>query len=275
MTEFKTPITFEDVVEATNALRAEGIKVSTLSVREKLGRGSFSTVKKFLDRLAAEGRSSAAAPPVPTQLESLWNEAQRVANESLEQERIALETLASELDARLALMEAAVHEATSARHLAEARLADRQDELERTLRLVEELRSQRDRSETLRETAESALEIERRSAEQRWQQVNGVLASIRGSVSEIERQGIATTDLVASSARAISTELAEHANAERRSRITMGEDLRGDLARLVEPLASLPATFSQFQRQWHRLTRKVSGLTRRGPRSAREIGFRD
>lgn len=273
MTETKTPITFEEVADAANALRADGVKVTTLSVREKLGRGSFSTVKKLLDRLAAEGQSSAAAPPVPTQLESLWNEARRVANESLDKEREALETLASELDARLALMEAAVQQATSARQLADARLADRLDELERTLRLVEELRSQRDRSEILRETAEAALKAERRAAEQRWQNFNDVLTAISGSIAQVERQGVATTDLVASSARAIASELADYTDTERRSRIAMGEDLRRDLAQLVEPLASVSASFSRLELQWQRLTRKVSGLTRRGPRAARYISF--
>lgn len=275
MTEPKTPITFQDVVEAARALRADGAKISTISVREKLGRGSFSTVKKFLDRQEAEERGTLASPPVPTQLESLWNEARRVAHETLEQERAAVESLTNELDARLALMEEAVQEATSARQLAEARLADRLDELDRTLRLVEELRSQRDRSETLREAAEVALDLERRSAAQRWEQVNDVLASIRRSISQVEMQGVVTTDLVASSARAISTKLAEYINAEHRSRISMGEEFRRDLAQMFEPLASLPVALGSIERQWQRLSRRILGPTRRGPRLARDIRFCD
>lgn len=162
MSEAPTPITYEDVVTAAHALVNAGEKASTLAVREKLGRGSFTTIKKHLDVWRADQSPAATPPPpVPPQLESLWSEAQRQAVERLTADREALDALATQLDQRHQAMEAAVQEAENARHHAEALLSQKDAELARLAPLLDDLRAQRERAEQARQTATKQLELER------------------------------------------------------------------------------------------------------------------
>ncbi|MFA5937788.1 MAG: DNA-binding protein [Sinimarinibacterium sp.] len=149
MSDAPAPITYQDVAAAAQALANAGEKVTTIAVREQLGRGSFSTIKKHLDRWYAEQAPTgpAPAPPVPPQLESLWSEARREAEERLAAERAALEQLSTQLDERLHAMEVVTEEAQRARANAEARLADKDLELSRLAPLLDDLRVQRDRAQ--------------------------------------------------------------------------------------------------------------------------------
>jgi len=108
MSEKQNPITENEVIAAADALQAAGMKITILAVREKLGRGSFTTVKKFLDRWQSSAEPQQQQQPVPPQLESLWNEARRAADANLASERESLNELAFELETRLASMQEAV-----------------------------------------------------------------------------------------------------------------------------------------------------------------------
>ncbi|HBG31495.1 DNA-binding protein [Sinimarinibacterium flocculans] len=162
MSETPTPITYDDVVCAAQALLAAGDKVTTIAVREQLGRGSFTTIKKHLDRWSAEqAPNPAPAPTVPPQLESLWSEARREAEERLAAERAELEQLSAQLDARLHAMEVATADAQRERTSAEARLADKDIELGRLAPLLDDMRVQRDRALESRDGLAKQLDRER------------------------------------------------------------------------------------------------------------------
>jgi hypothetical protein len=134
MTEVVTAITLEDVRAAAETLLGAGKKVSSLSVREQLGRGSFTTVKKFLDQLKASpapaGQPGAAVPP---QLESLWMEARREAETAFVADRKNLELMAAGLETKMLHLEAVAAEAHARLQEVERRLADRNEELKRAL----------------------------------------------------------------------------------------------------------------------------------------------
>lgn len=262
-------ITYEDVAGAAEALRAADTKVTILAIREKLGRGSFSTVKKHLDRWQS-GEQLPTAAPVPAQLESLWNEARRAAEAGLEHERQALERLAADLDSRLETMEAAVLEATHALALAESRLQERSAELDRTLALVEDLRSQRDHSEAKRTAAEAALELERQASLERWQRLADPIDAVRRTLSELQSHGHELGDLVRTSARSLAADLAELTALERQSRISSYDLLRRDIANVAEPLSPIQASVAGIERQFKRLARsraseRKPGLRRKPP----------
>ncbi|WP_169577748.1 DNA-binding protein [Sinimarinibacterium sp. CAU 1509] len=162
MSEAPAPITYDDVVSAAQALLNGGEKATTIAVREQLGRGSFTTIKKHLDRWNAEqAPSPAPAPSVPPQLESLWTEARREAEERLAAERAALEQLSAQLDARLHAMEVATAEAQRERASAEARLADKDLELGRLAPLLDDMRVQRDCALAARDAMAGQLDRER------------------------------------------------------------------------------------------------------------------
>lgn len=258
-------ITYEDVASVAKALRAADTKVTILAIREKLGRGSFSTVKKHLDRWQS-GEQLPTAAPVPAQLESLWNEARRAAEAGLEHERQALDHLVADLDLGLATMEAAVLKATHAQALAESRLLERSAELDRTLALVEDLRSQRDYSEAKRTAAEAALELERQASLERWQSLADPVEAVRRTLSELQCQGHELGDLVRNSARSVAADLAELSALERQSRASSYDLLRRDIANVAEPLSPLQVSVAGIERQFKRLARSRASERKPGSR---------
>lgn len=162
MSDIHAPLTYDDVAHAAQALLDAGDKATTIAVREQLGRGSFTTIKKHLDRWNAEqARNPAPAPAVPPQLESLWTEARREAEGRLTAERAALEQLSAQLDARLHAMEVATADAQRERASAEARLADKDLELGRLAPLLDDMRLQRDRALEARDALVAQLDRER------------------------------------------------------------------------------------------------------------------
>ncbi len=162
MSETPAPITYDDVARVAQVLLDAGEKATTIAVREQLGRGSFTTIKKHLDRWNAEqAPSPAPAPSVPPQLASLWTEARREAEGRLAAERAALEQLSVQLDERLQAMEVATAEAQRERVSAEARLADKDLELSRLAPLLDDMRVQRDRALEARDGLVKQLDRER------------------------------------------------------------------------------------------------------------------
>lgn len=94
----KAILTQELVNEAAEALTAEGIDPSIVNVKARIGAGSYTTVKKFLDRWKQERDvRNAAAPPTPPELEAkgkeftrqLWIKASTAAEEGAAAARAA------------------------------------------------------------------------------------------------------------------------------------------------------------------------------------------
>jgi DNA repair exonuclease SbcCD ATPase subunit len=71
----KPLVTQELVFEAANALTAEGDDPTIKTVQARIGGGSYTTVKKFLDLWQQERTTKAqAAPPTPPELEAKGND---------------------------------------------------------------------------------------------------------------------------------------------------------------------------------------------------------
>ena len=254
-------ITYEDVASIVAELKSTGQKISILAIRDKLGRGSFTTVKKHLARVQAEN-VPASSTPIPAQLESLWVEARRAADAELESDRAAVGRLSDELEARFETMRAAVAQATAAQALAETRLADRTAELERLIALSEDLRAQRNRGEEQLAAAEMALKEEREQSNHRWSHLAALLADLQNSVTQLHGHSAATADQVSASARALTTDLAEFASLERESRIRDQELLRRDARAWMAPFAQVPATIATVERNLTRLSRLLASAGR-------------
>lgn len=96
-------ITKEEVYKAAMELDATGIKPSVVKIREKIGKGSFSTITKFLSEWEPQGAAS-DIPPVPESLEallpSIWgvcfDHAQAHFEAELLKKDMQIETLTSE-----------------------------------------------------------------------------------------------------------------------------------------------------------------------------------
>jgi len=184
-------ISFDDVQEAATAMKAEGRKITILAVRERLGRGSFTTVKKFLEQWRGSSADGLAVGNghVPPQLGSLWEEARKAAHAELAAERAELEQLATDLQGKFEALERRAVQA-------EVRLADRDAEVSRSTRQIEHLQdllasSHEDAAATRAELAR--FHEEARGERQRWQEaltradaniikIHGPLESMSGQV---------------------------------------------------------------------------------------------
>lgn len=210
MSDASTPITYADVAAAAQALVNAGEKASTIAVREQLGRGSFSTIKKHLNRWSAEQTPSPApAPPVPPQLESLWSEARREAEERLAAERAALEQLSAQLDERLHAMEVATGEAQRERASAEARLTDKDLELSRLAPLLDDLRVQRDRALEARDAMADRLDRERDTWIARLDALQAQLGDIKQAQERVADALAGVPKAIVSASEAVMHVLAE------------------------------------------------------------------
>lgn len=193
MAEAATPLTYDDVVQAAQVIASAGRKASSVAVREKLGRGSFSTIRKHLDRwqIDQEPMTVVPAPPVPPQLESLWQEARREAENRLVADRDALNRLSEQLDQRWSDIEAEVRAAEFRREQAEVRVADKDAEIARLVSVIEDLRQQRERAEGLQ--SQSVDELHRERA--RWATQ---LDALEGQLGDLTRVLRLITEPVAS-----------------------------------------------------------------------------
>lgn len=187
------PLTFDDVVSVATNLERSARNISSVTVREQLGRGSFSTIKKHLDRWRAENAESPndrVPTEIPPQLETLWREARKQAEQELTEERQALEALSTELDEKLAAMEARVAAAAQEKETAEVRLADRGQEVARLERaLAEEI--ERGRSmETLRQKAEETHASERTHWIGQLDKLQSTEAQLLEAMRQLEQQAV-------------------------------------------------------------------------------------
>lgn len=138
------PISYTEVIAAAESLAAAGDKITVIAIREKLGRGSFTTIKKFLDRSRETNPDQQAHPSlIPPQLESLWLEARKAADEALASERDALNQMASELEQRFEKLQAEAMNAEHNQRAVELRLADKEAELAQTYVQIADLKMQR------------------------------------------------------------------------------------------------------------------------------------
>ncbi len=253
------PITYDEVAAAAQALFDANEKVTIIAIREKLKRGSFTTVKKFLDRWQqSQGAGPIQTSAVPQQLESLWQEARRAAEGNLAEERDALGALAAELEARFDQMEAAVADAENGRKAAEARLADKDSELARLGAVADDLRAQRDRTEALLAQTLDAATRERGSWIERMghlekglaelgQPIDGLATAVSGIEMSIREQGAIVV-----------TEIAEFQTGETQGRLIHHQQLRDDLVRQTEPLARVVDALAEIDRRLYNRDRAES-----------------
>lgn len=268
MSEKQHPITENEVIAAAETLQAAGIKITILAVREKLGRGSFTTVKKFLDRWQSSTEPEQQQQPVPPQLESLWNEARRAADANLASERESLNDLAFELETRLASMEEAVVKSENARLLADARLADKSAELDRASAALEDHRRQRDYLQSKLENAEIALSQERTSWTSQMKELSERLFALNKAQAALSDQGTAFNEALRVSSDELLSEFATFAENESRHRASNTELMTSHLARLLEPLTGIPSRLTEVNRYAQLLHRqlKVTGFKSRSGR---------
>lgn len=155
----KKLVTEELVFAAADELLAEGVEPTIKLVHEKIGVGSYSTIKPYLDAWK-RGKEEAAVPAVPKDVEDLaarfvkqaWAQASRLADEEVQ---------------------AVKAQAAAAQERANQEAAEALDEIERLERRIAEQDAELER----RELARQAVEIE--------------LAAVRqeaGRVGVLERQ---------------------------------------------------------------------------------------
>lgn len=183
------PITFDDVATAAEAVVRSGRTPSSVSVREQLGRGSFSTIKKHLDRWAAErSPEPAETRELPAQLEALWREARKEAEQGLAQEREALEALSADLDRRWQAMEAQVTAAEAKCQTAELRLADRSEALAQSHASAQEWKERATALEQNVAAQADAHAKEQRDWIARLDAKDAQVAEVCAAMNQLERQ---------------------------------------------------------------------------------------
>lgn len=205
MAEASSPLTYDDVVQAARALASAGQKATSVAVRERLGRGSFSTIKKHLDRWRLDQEPMAVpSAPMPPQLESLWQEARREAERALAAERRDLQRLSEQLDSRWNELEAHVRATDVRCEHAEQRVVDKDTELARLAGQLDDLRSQRALAaaqclalsqELARERDVAAPRLD--ALERRIGELTRVLGTLTEPLSTIPSQLSAVCDFVA------------------------------------------------------------------------------
>lgn len=193
-------VTKQAVSEAAGALVADGSEPTIKDVQARIGGGSFTTVKRYLDLWKQERADAMASlPEAPTEVSSkaqefariVWGlaakEAQREANQIKEAAKIEVDGLRSELMdatsevARLEQVEAeqaaAIEEQQSRLRESELKLVEAQTKAERVAELEKSL------AETL-----ATLELARNDARDRAVDVgtlNGEVKALRNQVSEL------------------------------------------------------------------------------------------
>lgn len=265
MSNTPNPITQDEVSAAADALLVAKSKVTILAIREKLGRGSFTTVKKFLDHWqSSRSDTQQQSSPVPPQLESLWIEARRAAVAALGAEREALDLLALELETRFEEMEVAMTEAQNARRLAEVRLADKSTELDRTHTILEDLRQQRDRIQSKLEISEAALSQERASWTGHLREMNEQFAKLNESQLGLQSQGASFAEAMQMSANALAREVMDFTISETKGRASTAEKLSAQMASLLDPISGISSRLTEVDRQVRNLNRRYAHKALRG-----------
>jgi TolA-binding protein len=95
-------LTEAEVHAAAAALDAQGVKPTTAKVREKLGRGSFSTIQEMMSTYEGTTKDNTDDSETPEELESLlpiiWTKCEAIARERFEAEKAELERRIKELN---------------------------------------------------------------------------------------------------------------------------------------------------------------------------------
>lgn len=170
----KAIVTREAVFEAADALAATGDDPSILAVQGRIGGGSYSTVKRFLDAWKAERKPAAPAIEVPPDVaahgealvRSLWGAAHGLA-----EQRIAEVKAEAEQQVRQARAELQAAEQTIARMEVEADQAAQQ---------LDAAQQQIDEARAALEEARTAARI----AEARTTEQEGVITDLRRQVTQ-------------------------------------------------------------------------------------------
>lgn len=130
-------VTREAVFAIADALTAEGVDPTTIGVQERIGGGSYSTVKKFLDAWK-EQRAPAPALPVPDSVAAqsaelvrgVWAAALAVADEQTHHVRAQMQRDADLLRTRLAEAEQIIARLETAVNERDERLDTTQQQLQ-------------------------------------------------------------------------------------------------------------------------------------------------
>lgn len=131
----KDPVTKEDVKAAVDRLIGDGKKVTQRAVLDAIGRGSFSTVAKYLAELEAEETNHFSSPPVRELMGKLWEQATAAAAKGFEDRLKAAQEERQEVVRETQRLETALTKAEADRELAQSQ----KDELISTLgKLTEE-----------------------------------------------------------------------------------------------------------------------------------------
>lgn len=244
------PLTYDEVIDVAQALASAGRKASSVAVRERLGRGSFSTIRKHLDRWQAEQAPMTSPPsPMPSQLETLWLEARREADRALVADREEVKRLSEQLDERWEGLEAAVRAAEALRDAAEQRLADKDAELQRLEPVLANLRQ---RCEQLEVGAAAAADEHQRervawsqrleSVESRITELTCALTGVAKPVRRLRRDVESLSVDVDARFEQVRRELVEGRSA----------DLKSISSMVMPPLTAVAGTVDEIRRQLRR-----------------------
>lgn len=140
-------ITVEQVHQVADELHSQGINPTQVAVRERLGGGSFTTISEALKawRAVQDTNAQLAEVTVPAEISDraellvaqIWEVAQKIANEQLQNERKALEH-------KEILMRAEIEEMTAVVIALEDEQEKALAELERTQALLDDSNGQKD-----------------------------------------------------------------------------------------------------------------------------------
>ena len=248
------PITYDDVASAAQSLVDTGQKATTLAVRECLGRGSFTTVKKFLDRWQESQAEPISQPsPVPPQLESLWKEARRTAELSLATEREALQELSDELEARFTQLQSAAVDSDARRRVAETRLSDKDFEITRLCEVQHDLIVQRDHAQTQLQQQQAGILRERDTWLTRLNALEQTTVEQRSVIERLCESVRNTEQAVTDSSVTAQRELAEF-RSDARLLITSN---CGQLRAELQPLGQIRYAIDEITRLLRNLNRRV------------------
>ena len=171
---------------------AEGLDPSIVNVKARIGAGSYTTVKKFLDRWKEErSAKSAAAPPTPPELEAtgqeftrrLWIQASTVAEEGTAAADAEIAAIRQDLnDARSEIARLEALEAEQAERLRHSEARLRKTELQ-----LAEAKTKAGRLDEL-ETAARTLKDELTAARQEAKEQSLAAATKTGEIEALKTQ---------------------------------------------------------------------------------------
>jgi hypothetical protein len=201
----KAIVTREAVFEAAEALTTAGNDPSILAVQERIGGGSYSTVKRFLDTWKAERKSAAPAIEVPPDVaargeelvRSLWGAAHGLAEQRIAAVRTEADQQVRQAQAALQAAEVTIARLEAEADQATQQLAEAQQQLVEARTALEEARTaariaeartaehERQIADLQRQVAQSRDELEAARAQAIDQaRLSGELAALRQQLQD-------------------------------------------------------------------------------------------